>query len=335
MRQGVQHVTVLMVISLLLAACAPVLGAAGPSQGTQVVATNPILADVVSRVGGELISLTTLIPAGIDPHAFEATPQDAARLEGASLIFVNGLGLEESLEALLHAAEEDGRVVTVSEGIHTLEFEDDHDHEGEHHEPEDEHDHEHEGEDAHEHEGEHEHHHEGADPHVWMAPRNVMVWVDNISTALAQVDAANAAVYQANAAAYKAELSELDSWIEAQVGQLPAADRELVTDHESFNYFAERYGFELVGALIPSFSTLSEASAGELAELEQAIAAHGVPAIFVGASFSPSLAERVAADTGVTLVRLYSETLSEASGPASSYLEMMRYNVGAIIDALK
>src|SRR5690606_17489011 len=120
MRQGVQHFTVLIVLSLLLAACAPVAGASGAAQGVQVVATNPILADVVSRVGGEHIRLTTLIPAGVDPHAFEATPQDAARLEGATLIFVNGLGLEESLEALLHAAEEQGRVVTVSDGIDTL-----------------------------------------------------------------------------------------------------------------------------------------------------------------------------------------------------------------------
>ncbi|MBX3045983.1 MAG: zinc ABC transporter substrate-binding protein [Anaerolineales bacterium] len=298
------------------------------------MATTPILADIVSQVGGEHVQLSVLIPAGTDPHAFEPTPQDAARLAEADLVVVNGLGLEESLTSLLHEVEEDGRVVIASEGIDPLDFE--HEHEGEHeHEHEEEHEHEdeHEHDEEHEHEG--EHHHEGQDPHVWMNPLNVSVWVDNIAAALSAADGANASEYQANADAYKAHLVELDHWIHEQVAMLPAADRKLVTDHESFNYFAEQYGFEIVGVLIPSFSTLSEVSAGELAELENTITTQNVPAIFIGASMSPGLAERVSADTGVALVVLYGETLSGQEGPAPSYLELMRYNVSSIVDALR
>ncbi len=314
-----------IILALLLAACAPVTGS---SDGFTVLATNPILGDVVSQVGGEHVVVHVLIPPGTDPHAFEPTPQDAAKIAEADLVVVNGLGLEASLEAFLHDAESDGRVVVASDGIATLEFEDDHAHEEEH---------EHEGEHEHEDEHAHEegHHHEGEDPHVWMNPLNVIVWVDNIAAALAAADGANATAYQANAEAYKASLAQLDGWIKEQVAQLPAASRHLVTDHESFNYFAEHYGFEIVGALIPSFSTLSEVSAGELAEIEEAIAAHGVPAIFIGASINPALAERVSADTGVALVVLYGETLSAADGPAPTYLELMRYNVTSITEALR
>src|SRR5690606_12904787 len=111
-----------IIIAMLLAACSPAAAPAA-TNGLPVVATNPILADVVSRVGGEHIHLTTLIPAGVDPHAFEATPQDLAKLQTAALVFINGLHLEESIESLLHEAEEAGKVVTASDGIDALAFE--------------------------------------------------------------------------------------------------------------------------------------------------------------------------------------------------------------------
>lgn len=298
--------TVLIVLSLLLAACAP-QAAVPVGDGLPVVATNPILADVVSSVGGEHIRVTTLIPAGMDPHAFEATPQDVAKLDVAALVFINGLHLEESLEPLLHEVEEAGKLVNASEGIVPLSFEEDHAHDDEHY---------------------------GEDPHVWWNPANINVWVDNIVVALSAADPTNAASYQANADAYKAELAELDAWIVEQVAKLPVANRKLVVDHQSLNYFAERYGFESVGALVASFSTLSEASAGELAELEHAMEDLEVRAIFVGNSTNPSLAERVSTDTGLQVVPLYIETLSPPQGPAGSYLELMRYNVSAIIIAL-
>ena len=167
-----------------------------------------------------------------------------------------------------------------------------------------------------------------------MDPGNVMQWAGNIAEALAAQDPANADDYMARAAAYQAELAALDEWIVAQVNTIPEGQRQLVTDHDALGYFAARYGFEVVGAVIPGTSTVSEASAAEIAELEAAIADLGVAAIFVGTTVSDDLAARVAADTGVELVALYTGALSGPDGPAGSYLEMMRFNVAAIVAAL-
>lgn len=304
--------TFILVSLFLLAACA-----SGNLTGSKlsVVATHSILGDVVSEIGGEFIDLTVLIPAGTDPHSFEPAPQDAARISDASLVFTNGLDLEEFMQALLDDAGGDTPVITVSDGIEALEFAGEEEHEGE----------EHEGE-AHEH---------SADPHVWMDPQNVKLWVENITEALIDEDPVHAEQYRSNADAYIEKLEELDQWALEQVAGIPTGQRQLVTDHDTAGYFAQHFGFEIVGALIPSYSTASEPTAGELAALEEAIAQYGVQAIFVGVSVNPALAERVAADTGVQLVPIYTESLSAADGPAATYLEMMRYDIQVIVDALK
>jgi manganese/iron transport system substrate-binding protein len=168
-----------------------------------------------------------------------------------------------------------------------------------------------------------------------MDPNNVKVWVSNIEQALSKADPAHASTYQANAEKYRQSLVELDQWAQQQVGQLPQPNRLLATDHQDFGYFANRYGFKQIGAIIPSFSTLSEPSAQELAALEDAIRALGARAIFVDKSVNPSLAQRVADDTHTQLIMVYSGSLSEAGGPAATYLDFMRYNVRAIVNALK
>jgi ABC-type Zn uptake system ZnuABC Zn-binding protein ZnuA len=305
---------------LLLPACGTGSEQQPPAAGTEelvVVATTSIVADVVAQVGGEQISLSTLLPTGADPHSYSPTPQDAARLAGADLIFANGAGLETFLEALLESADAQDRVVSVSDnGIELLEFSGD----------------EHESEDEHETEDEHEN---GADPHTWVDPNHVKAWVDNIEQALSSADTGNAQVYQSNAARYTAELDVLDAWIREQVAQIPEQERRLVTDHMTLGYFAEEYGFELVGALIPGYSTLSEPTAQELAEIETAIGSLGVKAVFVDRTVNSNLAERVAADTGTQLVYIYSGSLSDPGGEAGTYLDYMRYNVSAIVEALK
>ncbi len=305
-----------LALLLLVAACAPDTPqpAPGAEEGLPVVATTSIVADVVRQVGGERISVSVLLPLGIDPHAYEPAPQDVARLSGAQLIFANGAGLEEFLPALLENAGAANRLVEVSSGIELIEFAQ-----------------EHGAEDAHEEEDEHE---EG-DPHTWVDPNLVIIWVENIRAALAAADPVNAAVYAANAAAYQAELRALDSWVREQVETIPPGNRKIVTDHLVFGYFAERYGFEQVGAIIPGYSTLAAPSAQEIAAIEDAIREFGVKAVFVGESVNPSIAQRIAEDTGVRLVPLYHGSLSEPGGPADSYLTFIRYNVSAIVEALK
>jgi ABC-type Zn uptake system ZnuABC Zn-binding protein ZnuA len=330
-----------------------------------VVATTNIVGDVVRQVGGDAINLTTLMPVGADPHSFEPTPQEVGTIADADVVFVNGFELEE---AVLGVIENSGiapeRIIPVSVGVETIEFgadeAHDHDHEGEEHDHEGkEHDHEgeehdHEGEEhsdetqgsnlldlfattAYAHEGDehdHDHDHSGVDPHIWMSPVNVMVWTDNIAAILAALDPANANTYTDNAASYTAELEELASWIDEQIAQIPEENRELVTDHTAFGYYAYEYGLEQVGAVVPAYSTLAETSAQELAELQDTITELDVPAVFVGTTVNPDLAEQVAADMGVQLLPIYTGSLSEADGPATSYIEMMRYNTEQFVTGL-
>ena len=152
---------------------------------------------------------------------------------------------------------------------------------------------------------------------------------------LSTLDPAHAEIYSANGAAYVEALSTLESEIEEMVAMLPENQRKLVTDHDSFSYFAYAYGFEIVGTVIPGLTTTSEPSAQEIAALSEQIEAEGVPAIFVGTTINDGLAQQIASDTGAQVVRLYTGSLSEADGPAATYVDLMRYNVEAIVSALQ
>lgn len=291
------------------------LNAISPAEGQKlrVIATTSIVADIVSNVGGEAIDLTILLPVGTDPHAFEPAPADLAAVADAHVIFANGMGLEAFLDEMLANAGGEAAMVHVSEGVLP-----------------------HEMDEAHEeadHEDEHEH--DGDDPHTWTSPANALVFVKNIEHALSRLDPANADLYRANAEAYAAELETLDAWVKAQTASIPPENRELVTDHAMFGYYAERYGLEQIGAVIPAFSSAAEPSANDLAALTDAITAAGVKAVFVGNTVNSSLARRVADDTGVQLVQLYTGSLGLPGSGVETYLEYIRYNTTAIVAALK
>lgn len=325
---ALRHFIPLWVILFALAACAAPAPTATPqAQKLRVLATTTLVGDVVSNIAGDVFKLSVLLPLGTDPHFFTPTPQDVAKVSQADVVFANGAGLEEFLQALLESAGAADKVVAVSEGIALVQ--------GQMPAHAGEQDHAHEDEHAQEGEHEHEHEHAGGDPHTWFDPNLVMIWVENIVKTLSEKDPQNAAIYQKNAADYTAQLRELDQWIRQQVEAIPPQSRQLVTDHKSFTYFAEQYGFTQVGAVLPGFSTLAEPSAQELAALEDAIRQLGAKAIFVGTTVNPNLSQRVAEDTGVKLVYLYTGSLSEKDGPADTYLNFMRYNVSAIVEALK
>lgn len=271
-----------------------------------VVATTSIVGDVVRAVGGTRVGVHVLIGPDSDPHRHKPSPGDLAALERAAIVFENGLHLEAALEPLLGGSASRGRRVVVSDGIATLSAGAG------------------DGEVA-----------DGApDPHVWWDPIRVAVWADNIAAALAAADPAGADGYAARAAAYRGELEALDAWIRTAVETVPPARRVLVADHGVLGYFAVAYGFEVVGALVPGLSTAAEPSAKDLAALEATLAEAGAAVIFVGEAVPSALAARVAADTGARIVPLRTEALSGPDGPAPTYLAFMRYNVGAIVDAL-
>jgi ABC-type Zn uptake system ZnuABC Zn-binding protein ZnuA len=357
----------LLVGALALAACGQ---AATPGTGSNtaetlnVVATTTLVADVVQQVGGDTVAVSTLIPVGADAHSFDPTPQDVARVADADLLFINGAGYEEFLSSMLANVGGEVQVIDLSEGIALRELSEGEGHADEEHGEGDAHaeDEEHsegdahaEGEehtegDAHAEDEEHsegdahaedEEHSEGdahaeemagLDPHTWTDPNNVKYWVEAISRSLSAADAANAATYEANAAAYTQQLNELDSWIGEQVAQLPADKRRLVTDHAVFGYFADRYGFEQIGSVIPSFSSAAQPSAQELAALQDQITDLGITTIFVGDVVNPTVSQRLADDSGAQVVTVLTESVSDE---APSYLDYMRYNVEQFVNALK
>lgn len=284
----------------------------------QVVATTTIVGDVVAQVGQGAIDLTVLLPVGADPHGYAPTPQDLQTVADAHLVVLNGLGLEQALQETLVQAGE-ATMVSISEGIEPLSFEEGAQEQGEEHG---------DAEEGHRHPA-------AVDPHVWFDPTNVMIWAENAARALGALDPAQESLYRANAEAYIDELEALDGWIKAQVDSIPPSRRLLVTDHAVFNYFAERYGFQVVGAVIPAYSSSAAASASELAELIEVIEQTQAPAVFVGLTVNPRVAESVAQDAGVQVVPLYTGSLGEAGGAADAYIGMMEYDVAAIVEALR
>ncbi len=303
----------------------------GEGDKLKVVATTTFLGDTVERVAGDAVDLVVILKPGQNPHAYQVAPQDLVQVSDADLVFANGFDLEEFLDDLLTGAENQDALVIASQNVSPLLVNSNiHSHaEGEEHTEEtheDEHHHQ-EGED-------HGDDHLGQDPHVWFDPNNVILWVEVISQRLAAEDPGQAALYRQNAAEYRQELEELDRWIREQTAAIPEENRELVTDHTVFGYFAEEYGFEQIGAVIPAPTTEAETSGQQLAALLETIQENNVGAIFVSRDIDPTLAERVAEDTGAELVPLYFGSLTEGD-PAETYLDFMRYNVEAIAAALK
>ncbi len=297
----------------------------------RIVATYSILGDLVRNIAGENVELVTLVGPGGDAHVYEPAPRDSVALAEADLLVENGLEFEEWLDALYSASGSQATRVVASSTIASLL-------EGEGHSDEhadEAHADEAHADEAHADEAHADEAHGEYDPHVWHDPTNVMAMVEVIRDALMAADPTNAALYTANAEAYMAELTELDGFIEAQVAELPAERRKLVTTHDTFGYFAERYGFEVIGTALGVSTEASDPSAGAIAELVKVIRAAGVPAIFTENVANLQIMETIANEAGVTLASdLYTDALGEPGSPGATYLEMMRYNVTVIVQAL-
>lgn len=278
-----------------------------------VVASFSILGDMVKEVGGDRVSVTTIVGPNADTHVYEPKPQDAAVLGDAQAFFVNGLGFEGWLERLVEATAFKGKVVTVSDGVHAHEMAE---------------------EDAHE-EGEHEgHDHEGTDPHAWQSLGNGLIYVSNIKAALCELDADGCATYTANAEAYSAQISALDAEVKAAIAAVPEAERKVITTHDAFGYFAEAYGVTFMAP--EGISTDSEASAADVARLIDQVKQAGVKALFIENMSDPRLVEQIAAETGAKLGgALYADALSEPNEGAATYLDMFKHNVGLLVPALE
>lgn len=353
----------LVMIGSALAGCvmpmeAPVTddGPAAASQSLRIVTSSNIVADWVRQIGGEHVEVAALLPTGGDPHTFQPGAQDVARVADADLVVMVGMGLETGwLDQLFEQARADRAVVIgLEEFVDPLPLpmggaEDSHGDGEEHEDDEDGHGHEEDADDDH---GDHEdadedhedsevhaaddHHHEhgSEDPHFWFDPLRVRAAVIGLAQAMGTADPEHAATYADHAARYGLELDELHDWITEQVSVLPSEHRVLVTSHDSFQYFAQLYGFEVVGTIIPSVGTEAEVGAGTLAQLVDTIRDRGVNAIFTEA-LTDKLAAGIAQEAGVAIVvQLYTGSLGGPDSGTETYIDMMKHNVDTIVQAL-
>jgi zinc/manganese transport system substrate-binding protein len=292
----------------VLAAAAALLlaltGCGGAAPERSVVVTTNILGDVTRNVVGNEAEVTVLMAPDADPHSFGISAQQAARLERAGLVVHNGLGLEEGVQRHVDAARAEGvPTFAAAEAVDPLPFSTD----------------------------------GSPDPHFWTDPQRVRRLVDLVADhVIEHVDGVDEVAVRRNAANYGAAVEELDAELVARFGRIPPERRKLVTNHHVFGYLSQRYGFEVIGAVIPGGTTLASPSASDLESLATAVRAAGVPAVFADSS-QPDRLARVLADRAgvhVAVVPLYSESLTRDGGGAATYLEMMRANADAIARAL-
>ncbi len=326
-----------VVATVALAACGSAaddaeggVTASTPDDVPTVLATTTVWADVTRNVGcNNLVAVDTLMPAGTDPHGFEPSLRDRERMGDADVIVANGLGLEEALADPIAAVESDGvTVVRVGDHVDVLDVTaDDHDTDDSH--DEDSHDEDGHGGDSHD-----EDSHDGADPHVWFDPLRVAGALPAIGDALVEAGADREAV-DACIAAYTDELTALDAELAAVVAELADDRRLLVTNHHSLGYFADRYGFEVIGTVIPSATSLASTNPADLERLAAQITAAGVPAIFAETQHSSedteALADRL---DGVEVVTLQTDTLGKPGSDTATYVGWLRATTQQIIDAL-
>ena len=332
---------------LALAACAPIaLAACGSDDegqsasttpapaGPKVVATTTIAGDLVRNVAGDRAEVVTMLPVNADPHDYEPRPSDAKALTEAGLIVRSGGDLDEWLDDVVKSAGGDATEVTLIDTVETRKGGHAHGDEGgadEHGHEDDEHGHE-EGEDQDAKE-EADHGDEGVDPHWWQNPANAIAAVEAIRAALVKADPQGAATYDANAKAYTAELQALDKAITACMRDIPESQRKLVTNHDAFGYFADRYDIEVVGTVIPSLSTQAQASAGAVTKLVDTIQDEQVKTIFaentVNQRLERAIADRAGAKVGPPL---WSDSLGDEGSTGSTYVDMLRFNTDALAE---
>jgi len=294
--------------------------------GPRIVVTTNVLGDVVTQLVGDDAAVEVLMPPGANPHDLAPSPRQAAAMRSADLLVVNGRGFEEGLLDAIEAAEADGvPVVAAADGLGGHDHED-HDDDDQDDDDQDD-DHGHDGHDGHDHD---------ADAHFFVDPVLMAEAVEHLAAELAEhVPALDADALAARAEAYAAELDALHHEVEEILAAVPAERRLLVTHHDVLGFFADRYGFEVLGVVIPGGSTLAAASAAELAELADAIADAGVPAIFADTSARTRLVDSLAGEgAGVEVVELFTESLGEAGSGADTYVGMVRTNAERIAAAL-
>jgi zinc/manganese transport system substrate-binding protein len=289
--------------------------AAASADGLKVVASFSILGDIAATIGGDKVDVITLVGPDSDAHTYEPRPSDVAVVSEANIVLINGLGFEGFIERLAKTSATTATVIAVFNGVEVLSIEEGHDHE--------------EGKAA----IEGGHGHGAKDPHAFQSVPNVRASVKTIAEAFCAADKAKCAEYLANAKIYDAQLAALDQEIRDSAAAIPEAKRTVITSHDAFGYLAHEYGLKFIAP--EGISTDSEASAADIAKLIDQIRDNKAAALFVENISDPRLIDQIASETGIQIGgTLYSDALSGKNGPASTYIDMMRYNIGTIKGAI-
>ena len=278
-------------------AFAVTLSAARAGEPINVVASFSILGDFVRNVGGDRVSVTTLVGADGDVHVYAPAPSDAKRIADARLVIVNGFGLEGWMPRLVQSSGSKAAIVVATDGITPLRLG------------------------------------AGTDPHAWQSVANAKIYVANIRDALSAAAPSDSAIFRSNAERYLAELDSLDREVRAQVAQIPPPRRKVISTHRAFGYFAAAYGIEFIAPL--GVSTESEPSARDIADIITQVRAAKIPAIFLENISDDRLIRRIAAETGARIGgTLYADSLTGEKGGAPTYIDMVRHNIKALTSAL-
>ncbi|MCE5330095.1 metal ABC transporter substrate-binding protein [bacterium] len=279
------------------------------------LAAETFLADISQNIAKGRLSVKSLMPIGIDPHEFEPVPKDFVQISESRILIINGGGIEGWLEKALENSKGSNYIIEASKGL--------------------------EGrievipESSHSNDGSHIHENE-IDPHFWLDPNYVIEYAKNIRDGFKSIDSDGKSIYDKNTEEYILKLKELDNWIKRKVSILPENQRLIVTNHESLGYFADRYGFKIIGTIIPGFSTDSSITAKEFAELIEKVKSSGVKVIFLETGSNSNLAQQLAQETGIKVIyNLYTHSTSDYAGDAPTYIDMMKFNVNTIINSLK
>jgi len=271
----------------------------------KAVASFSILGDMLRQVGGDRVEVITLVGPDGDAHVYQPTPTDAKRLSEAKVLVINGLGFEGWISRLEQSSGFKGLVVTASKGVKARQMTEE------------------EGGRA----------KRSADPHAWQNLANGRLYAENIRDGLIQADPEGRATYEANATKFIAAIETLEQQVKAAIEKVPPAKRKIITSHDAFGYFGAAYGIQFIAP--QGVSTESEASAKDVAKIIRQIKAEKIPAVFLENFSDPRLLEQISRETGAKIGGyLYSDALSEASGPAPTYLEMFRHNVKTLTATL-
>lgn len=309
-------VTCLRILVVTCLFCSLTFAARG-SERLEVVASFSILADFAEKVGGELVSVTSLVGRDADAHLFEPKPAHAIALSRADIVLINGLAFEGFLKRLVGASGAKAKIVEASKGGTFLPVDP---HKG----------------------GGHGHNHghrkhasisSATDPHAWQSVNNALIYVKNIETAFCRSDPSNCPTYQQNGTVFRSDLKKLDAEIRKVLEDIPPGKRNIMTSHAAFNYLGHAYGLKFFAPQAQSAN--ADTSARAMAVLIRQVRRNNISALFLENVSNSRLLDQIARETGLKVKgRLYSDALSSVDGDAPTYIQMMRYNVKTIRDAI-